>query len=94
MASQQKLITASVLALLAIFGSLRAGRGTAGGFLVALILNPIGWAACYFFFKWAKQSSIENAPGTEDNRSGHRNSDVEVIPPKRITHQENGDLEV
>ncbi|MCH2204198.1 MAG: hypothetical protein MK102_19715 [Fuerstiella sp.] len=33
MASQQTLITASVLALLAIFGSLRAGRGTAGGFL-------------------------------------------------------------
>ena len=96
MASQQKLITASVLALLAILGSLRAGRGTAGGFLVALILNPIGWAACYFFFKWAKQSSIENAPGTEDNRSGHskhRNSDVEVIPPKIITHQEDGDLE-
>jgi len=96
MAGQQKLLTASVLALLAMWGSLRAGRGTAGGFLMALILNPIGWAACYFFVQWAKQSSRQNAPGTEDNRAGdakHGDSDREVIAPKRITHQQDGDRE-
>ena len=96
MAGQQKLVTASAMALVALWASLRVGRGTAAGFLMALILNPISWAAGYFFVQWAKQSSLQNAPGTEDNRDGHAkhgDSDREVISPKRITHQEDCDRE-
>ena len=96
MAGQQKLVMASAMALVALWASLRAGRGTAAGFLMALILNPISWLAGYFFVQWAKQSSLQNAPGTEDNRDGHAkhgDNDREVIAPKRITHQEDCDRE-
>ncbi len=87
MTRQQKLAAALLLSVLAILASLRPSGGTVAGFAVVLILNPIVWAACYFFFKWSKHSSIQNAPITEDSPSGHPrrgNSYVEVIPPKKV----------
>ena len=88
MTRQQKIAAALVLSVLAILALLKGGGGTLARFAVALILNPIVWAACYFFFKWSKHSSIRNAPITEDSPSGHPrrgNSYVEVIPPKKVT---------
>ncbi len=54
-----------IIGILAVIGSLKAGRGDVAGTVVALVLNPIGWLAIWFWFKSTKISCPHCGSGTK-----------------------------
>ena len=69
--------TALGTTILAVLGAAAGGGGTTGGFVVAIILNPIGWLAAYFW--WLSTRITCPHCGTKNPRMSTR--------PKSMTRQ-------